>query len=111
MAEQKRTPGPWAIAATRSLNEGSPTYETEEVDVVAPQVFDHLSPMVIASVQECWQPWSVHANARLIAAAPDLVLVVDKLLSFALGLGYSAVDEFQVMTEEARSAIAKARGE
>ena len=55
--------------------------------------------------------WKAAANARLMAAAPDLVLVVDKLLSFALGLGYSAVDEFQVMTEEARSALAKARGE
>ena len=55
--------------------------------------------------------WKAAANARLMAAAPDLVLVVDKLLSFALGLGYSAVDEFQVMTEEARSAIAKAKGE
>ena len=61
------------------------------------RVFGYLLPVV--------------TNARLIAAAPDLVLVVDKLLSFALGLGYSTVDEFQVMTEEARSAIAKARGE
>ena len=57
------------------------------------------------------RPMEGCSHARLMAAAPDLVLVVDKLLSFALGLGYSAVDEFQVMTEEARSALAKARGE
>ena len=111
MPEPEYTPGPWGPMGNpyltpeelwtpnRSTMEVSPGLTIGSIHHTEPicRVFGYLLPVV--------------TNARLIAAAPDLVLVVDKLLSFALGLGYSTVDEFQVMTEEARSAIAKARGE
>ena len=112
MPEPEYTPGPWGPygnnpyqtpeelwTPNRGIMEVSPGLTMGSIHHTEPicRVFGYLLPVV--------------TNARLIAAAPDLVLVVDKLLSFALGLGYSTVDEFQVMTEEARSAIAKARGE
>lgn len=115
------TPPPWEVGKTRLLNEG--TYaESQEVWIVAPQIHDNVAPMVIAIVEETWQPWDLHDNARLIAMAPQLLVQRDELLEalemlvdgyvgLYTGKIFAMEAEGDECMEKARSVIAKVRGE
>ena len=99
----KHTPGPWyALRGQRNI---SIRYKTG----------DGLLPMVnVASVRgqfptDC--PYgSSEANARLIAAAPELLEALQKMLPELRGLSIVS-DTAAEMSREAEAAIAKATGE
>lgn len=101
----KHTPGPWAIR-----------YDY----VVQAQSFDGGRLVPVA------QPYGVNsdgtdlfANARLIAAAPDLLEALSKFVEFAeqygevvfSGGGMPVIDAMNACTTKARAAITKATGE
>ncbi len=85
----KHTPGPWHVDA---------------------QYICRADGVAIADV---WQSMEVsgedtEANARLIAAAPDLLTALEELLPYVTGSMRSTTDP---LVEAARAAIAAARGE
>ena len=97
------TPGPWyALRGQRNIS-------------IRHKTGDRLLPMVnVASVRgqfptDC--PYgSSEANARLIAAAPELLEALQKMLPELRGLSIVS-DTAAEMLREAEAAIAKATGE
>lgn len=86
--ESKHTPGPWRIdSGGRIVND--PDHATSERDY---QIADPLERNTFA---EC------RANARLIAAAPELLAACEEAAKFCP----------VYMQDRLRAAIAKARGE
>jgi hypothetical protein len=106
MSMQKHTPGPWtakdesgqyfcdhdwhAESDSASLSCSAPIHANGEVVAIA--------------VTEGWSDAKIDANARLIAAAPDLL---DALESLVEGMDASGIKGSYL--ESARAAIAKAR--
>jgi hypothetical protein len=83
---QQHTPGPWTIADKTDIRDG-----------------DGL----IARVATAWAGNGIiNANARLIAAAPELLEALEKMLG-----DFSTYGALEVEAAKARAAIAKARGE
>jgi hypothetical protein len=104
------TPGPWCVEdpmAPESLwvvQAGKESYEWFAIAVCdMPDEDDHL--FVSAEV---------HANARLIAAAPDLLAALQNLVSLQADAAFTPVDVWLARTSAhysaAREAIAKATG-
>lgn len=98
MSKPKHTPGPWSAEPGQSLADGSNAF-----DVMAPDPSEHASPgdlMVVAS-------YLTPANARLIAAAPDLLAALVRVTNLAVNCvpGCTLEDE---AIREASAAIAKA---
>ena len=94
----KHTPGPWK-------NDG-PTRQGG-VRIVAPYK-PTCTYMVAEVLPDCPDDATRDANARLIAAAPDLLAALEKVLA-----AYEAAREpghGTILIDEARDAIAKARG-
>ena len=93
----KHTPGPWYV--------GSGTYECRNIYSVASVTDDEgfTYQPIVASVEDdgikCWD-----ANARLIAAAPDLLEALQEMVRTFAKNHAPAVDV-------ARAAIARATGE
>ena len=81
----QHTPGPWSVA----VGDGCFVVETNDA---------FIRFVIHGSNQE-----GDEANARLIAAAPDLLEALNKLLPGAEAMGWD--------TEKARAAIAKAAGD
>jgi hypothetical protein len=91
----KHTPGPWEIQRDSGLH----IYITQPSDT-----FNRV-PGYYAEVRRFTTDQSqVEANAHLIAAAPDLLKVLETILECG-----SVNDQYWV--DDARAAIAKARGE
>ena len=82
----ERTPGPWYIHGIQS--------QDVEVAVV-------YTPRGVREVRE--------ANARLIAAAPDLLEALESMLSEHCGQNNHECDD--IVHDLARTALAKAKGE
>lgn len=94
MSEREHTPGPWFInRESEDVIEGKLSIESVNAET-QPSYF-------IAQVDECK---SQEANARLIAAAPELLEFAEEWLCM------QGSDE-NYMTAKARAAIAKATGE
>jgi hypothetical protein len=93
MSEHKHTPGPWV------LDETSPTSRR----IYANEV-DRRNEQILATVSaHQWYEEGL-ANARLIAAAPDLLAACEKL---------AAIEDVQDVNDArdmARAAIAKVKG-
>lgn len=89
--ENKHTPGPWYAESGHEQQNGQLYWQvTDGNDAIMQNQF-------------CWCHGSQEANARIIAAAPDLLEALDR-----------AVAEFDSNTDwrmVARAAIAKARGQ
>jgi flagellar basal body rod protein FlgF len=110
------TPGPWYYdegdngEITRDVPEGSPLHEYGTAEMVAVAT-EHRDINGGADGLTPRDHETMKANARLIAAAPDLLV--------SLGLLVSAVDEFSAMVRNqmreemsrALDAIAKATGD
>lgn len=112
----KHTPGPWYV--------GSGTYECRNIYSVASVTDDEgftYQPIVANAEDDginCWD-----ANARLIAAAPDLLKALQWYEAKAVQMGRAAINQdsklmLALMKEiaveygaQARAAIAKATGE
>ena len=84
------TPGPWTIEGTR---------DSDEFWVVKDE-----GPVCEIS-QTFGYPDADEANARLIAAAPDLLAALQEWTSMAVNSGLEGCDE---ILEQAEAAIAKA---
>jgi hypothetical protein len=95
----KHTPGPWLIS------ERVKTARLDNALMVRPvyhQNYEYGATAIIATSE---------ANARLIAAAPDLLAVLQQMIEVFLDTdGSFGADETEIM-EMARAAIAKATGE
>jgi hypothetical protein len=88
----KHTPGPWYIDPIKAHANGNRRIMAEQCTPVA-VVPDHLV-----------------ADARLIAAAPDLLEALSRLIEIEDGPGMAVIGWEDAM-ERAYAAIAKARGE
>lgn len=91
MSETKHTPGPWAVIAD------GPTR------VVATDTSRPWRIAVVDSPSDA-DP-DVDANARLIAAAPELLAALEEVTSTCLDAGFHGSD-----LARSRAAIAKAKG-
>jgi hypothetical protein len=93
----KHTPGPWAISSGDFILQNHAAVDAPKHGALALVVWkmedDELSP-------EC------EANARLIAAAPDLLEALETCEAFLLSAGFASSGAYA----EASAAIAKATG-
>lgn len=109
MSETKHTPGPWAIEDPMGAKDGLTivqagldAYEWEFIAMVCQSDFvdgDHMGRQRFISPKE------QEANARLIAAAPDLLEVAKLLVSWL-----DEEDGAHKLCDKARAAIRKAEG-
>ncbi len=99
----KHTPGPWEIGCeqTDGLGRYAQVQSSEEFgDIVARVCVAHKANHTLNR--------SGRANARLIAAAPELLDALQEIVSAADGSGW---DQLDAGFSKARAAIAKAKGE
>lgn len=98
----KHTPGPWG--------EVSDEFGNCQRGIEYPERRDHFLAVV-----QCGDPDELDANARLIAAAPDLLAALDELLRVTvddmLADGYELNDAQFAARSKALAAIAKATEE
>ena len=95
MEKQQHTPGPWA-------------YIVPDGYVVRhPQIYSDFGPVANATWLGENKLDQLKANARLIAAAPELLEALEEIVSAADGDGWSQLD---ADLRKARAAIAKATG-
>jgi|DEB0MinimDraft_6_1074348.scaffolds.fasta_scaffold52189_4 hypothetical protein len=92
----KHTPGPWFAVGAQ--------VETENDSV--PDICT-CDPQVMRQSHLDWHPRTVEANARLIAAAPDLLATLKAAVSLLENLGYFSDNSLTVAA--AREAIANAK--
>ena len=99
----KHTPGPWRIVDEI----GGDLYVRDVGGVIAfcakPMRWEGQDDRYTSEMAEC------HANARLIAAAPDLLAALEKCVEHlrCVREGYSSISPEDI----ARAAISKAKGE
>jgi len=98
--EAKHTPGPW-------INDG----KTISAPVAPDESQTYIAP--VAFIEDGWTEDMQNANARLIAAAPDLLVAAEELLAL-LSAG-PAGDDTDSKCERSRiaalqAAVAKAEG-
>lgn len=110
MSKEKHTPGPWKVAKRQRYT----------IDVVVPAVSKNTIGYTIAQVSTAGEG---EANARLIAAAPDLLAALEAAIVPLIRLGdfignndaggASGLGPFDrcAIIRQARAAIAKATGE
>lgn len=113
-SETKHTPGPWKTVARR--NRRNPRL----VDHVEIQDADGFRVMVVGADDTAQSDASIHevvskrgqANARLVAAAPDLLAVVRKAFENedAAIRGQPLPHGVLLLAQEMRAVIAKAEG-
>ena len=96
MSEIKPTPGPWAVARMTPCR----------VDTASGSISISWSSNNDSGARER----EAEANARLIAAAPELLEALQKMLPELRGLSIVS-DTAAEMLREAEAAIAKATGE
>jgi hypothetical protein len=94
----KHTPGPWVV------NKQHKTISYKGCFDVATADNEYLIAQTIGGLGE-----QEEANARLIAAAPDLLEALKQLASVAIGTEHGKQFEYQI--DLAIAAIAKATGE
>lgn len=105
MNEAKHTPGPWHVDAVHSE-------ALHEVCMTNPPPKEG-NPVVLASVEydqdrgTCPTLREANANARLIAAAPDLLAACQAAMAFVSTWQHGFEDAF---VGQMRAAIAKATG-
>lgn len=107
MSKAQHTPGPWRV------DRQNPSPTTGEWMIAGQK------PGYLAEVRDCGSG-DVDANARLIAAAPELLEALEHQLAWlisaevelgsALNLGYAANVQKAVTVEKMRAAIAAAKG-
>ena len=95
----KHTPGPWRVGEHRIGLDG----DASEIDVVSKG--DSHGDHSICTVDEAWEG-CIEANARLISAAPDLLM---SLREFVI-IGATPRRGIPIYAR-ARAAIAKAEGD
>ena len=102
----QHTPGPWAV--------GCPDGKTHYIMVGGHTEIANLPHCRAESSYAIEDGFERRANADLIAAAPDLLAALEDsefLLRKAAQVSGPIQDSFRRSAEDARAAIAKARGE
>lgn len=105
----KHVPSPWDIGRI-SIDPGG--------DLVHVVSRGHKAgEILIAEVYEVWQPWDMTANARLIAAAPDLLKelemkcsALDAILAYGWVKPDHRVSAIRESVAKGRAVISKVRG-
>jgi hypothetical protein len=119
--ETKHTPGPWKWRYVPSSETGTGHLAMLLETVVEPA---RLNDPCVLAVREDWQGWLMttnegRANARLIAAAPQLLEACELLMKgapmqqgerngYIMGALSTAIDAARAAIEAASAAIAKA---
>lgn len=103
----KHTPGPWHINTAGSSSRGEP-FKITEIYVYAPDTQDDTA--ICADVIDPVTQEPSEANARLIAAAPDLLAALVNLLNDTQHAEHPDCDDGPCPVREARAAIQKATG-
>ena len=102
MTEMKHTPGPWEFGGVANI---ATTFDSE-VNIYPPKAgpgeYQYSGPVAVVAVHD---DSGGEANARLIAAAPDLL---DALKAFPGFTDDATVGDKWI--EQVRAAIAKAEG-
>ena len=108
MSENKWTPGPWQVSGVRSAfpsKAAKPIWVGPDGRSIAAVMFSDLTPAEFVAS---------NADARLIAAAPDLYEALVSMLTAADAYGREVSDaerkHFSDAWAKARAALAKARG-
>ena len=106
MTDTQHTPGPWIACGWKSLtvNAGPEGRFSEQSTIVLMPGARHEREITSGT-----QLQEMQANARLIAAAPELLAALEDLLNEYQGFREPYRNE--AMCEHARAAIAKATGE
>ena len=116
MTQAKHTPGPWFTNTAGSAKRGEP-FKITEIYVYAPYTQDDTA--ICADVIDPVTQEPSEANARLIAASPELLDALTRLANAAFArdttMGdqcslFAAQAELRDATKVAREAIAKATG-
>ena len=106
--QAKHTPGPWSVRIDRDKYDSS----RDVIRVRAEEDRNHpQGPLTVSRINQYLADESV-ANARLIAAAPDLLEALRVMLrSFETGEHYETRNPYcRPYVQAARAAIAKAEG-
>jgi hypothetical protein len=102
-AEPAHTPGPWAVQVD------------QDGEVVVWTRQSHIGTLATVHADDINGSWPVEANARLIAAAPDLLQHLEAMVAHYVQLAGSGDcglwdPENEVEVTAARAAIARATG-
>lgn len=101
------TPGPWSYTLSRSTSD-------DEHDVYEIHGNESKLPLHtwVASARTCQvEPEIAEANARLIAASPDLLAALEKFVGTCdRGNPQDFIRNIGIACEQARAAVAKAKG-
>ena len=104
----KFTPGPWVMNTAGSAKQGKP-FTIDEVYVYAPETQDDVA--ICAEVIDPLTQKPSEANARLIAAAPELLAVLERVQSmFSYQFEGRLTGCMADLSIDVRAAIAKATG-
>ena len=107
MTNAKHTPGPWYVREDREFYQ----YHAQPICIANYKdedgYDDGLDVWWICRLFDSWDK-EAYANARLIAAAPDLLAALCEIMD-DVDLGIQAVGN--INGKNARAAIAKAKGE
>jgi len=109
MSDTKHTPGPWSVIAPKRA--GGELGSMADVGILGAN-----GAIIAEAWLEC--PLPAHekyiapseANARLIAAAPDLLDALEEIAAPAC-MAMNSADRVEAFRDLARAAIAKAKGE
>lgn len=101
---QGHTPGPWRTNTAGSAKAGKP-FNITEIYVYAPGTQDDTA--ICADVIDPVTQEPSEANARLIAAAPDML---DALIAINTLFEFTDIQQASNAHEQVRSAISKATG-
>lgn len=112
MSEPKYTPGPWEIREVAHEKTPYSPRRVYRVEIIAPQYYlgrrTH-SRDIAQMVDYC--EWMDHPqNARLIAAAPDLLEACKAMMAWNETFDGEDCEGLSAQIEQLRAAIAKAEG-
>lgn len=113
MKENKHTPGPWTINAYGYYESSGAATGRQHIAISkhdSPAVLGYLISAPNSTIAEIKGTNSRLPDAQLIASAPELVEALEKLLHFEQRIIACKEDGGQSAIQQARQAIAKAKG-
>jgi len=110
MTNAKHTPGPWYVREDREFYQ----YHAQPICIANYKdedgYDDGLDVWWICRLFDSWDK-EAYANARLIAAAPEMENTLNEIVGMVIAQNIDGLDRTGKIYEIARAAIAKAKGE